>query len=227
MTTHLVSLSAGAIRRARLSDARLYLVTDARTRQGDLEAFLDRILEAGVDIVQLREKHAEAGDLIRWGRIFKRAADRFGALFLVNDRPDVAIAVEADGVHLGQNDLPVGVARRMLGEDMLIGLSTHAEREFWQVPVDADYMCAGPVFETPTKPGRPASGHSLVRFAAEQMRIETTPRPWFAIGGIDATTLPEVVAAGAARVVVVRAIAEAGDPAAAVRELLAKLPPIS
>jgi thiamine-phosphate pyrophosphorylase len=206
-------------RRQGLAAARLYVVTDAREERGDLDDFLDAILAAGADIVQLREKDAEAGDLIRWGSAFKEATSRHGALFIVNDRPDVSVALEADGVHLGQNDLAVDVARSILGPDAVIGLSCHSVRDCEHAPSDADYVTAGPVHETPTKPGRPGTGLGLVRYAAANV-----PRPWFAIGGIDLTNLSEVVDAGAQRIAVVRAVTEAEDPAAAVRKLLAALP---
>ncbi|MBV9100621.1 MAG: thiamine phosphate synthase [Candidatus Dormibacteraeota bacterium] len=216
------ALSAGAVRRGRLAEARLYLVTDARRRKGDLEVFLDAVLAAGVDIVQLREKDAEAGDLLRWARVFKAAADRHGALFVVNDRPDVAVAAKADGVHLGQNDMPPAMARGIVGPHLLIGLSTHAEAELTAAPDDADYVCVGPVHETPTKPGRAATGLGFVSFAAGHAAANPA-RPWFAIGGLDTELVPAVVEAGATRVVIVRAITEAPDPAAAVERLLAAL----
>jgi thiamine-phosphate pyrophosphorylase len=209
----------GDRRRDLLARARLYVVTDARQDRGDLPKFLDAILSAGVHVVQLREKDAEAGDLVRWGGVFRDAADRRDGLFVVNDRPDVAVAVAADGVHLGQNDLPVGFTRRLVGPDVLIGLSTHDQAQLAAAPPEADYLCAGPVHETPTKPGRPATGLHLVRAAAR-----TEARPWFAIGGIDGRTLPEVVDAGARRIVVVRAVTEASDPAEVVAGLLAGLP---
>jgi thiamine-phosphate pyrophosphorylase len=206
-----------AERRERLDRSRLYLVCGAD--HDDLAGFLDAALGAGVDAIQIREKEAEAGDIIRAGEIFREAAERAGALLIVNDRPDVALALDADGVHLGQNDLPVHVAREILGPEAIIGLSTHSEHQLSDASPDADYVCVGPVWETPTKPGRPAAGLDLVRYAAEHER-----RPWFAIGGIDARNLAEVVAAGARRMVVVRAITEAEDPAAAVRDLLKLLP---
>ena len=137
----------------------------------------------------------------------------------MNDRPDVALAAGADGVHLGRNDLPPAVARRILGPDALIGLSCHAPEHHDLAPPEADYLTAGPIWETPTKPGRPGTGLDLVRRAAA-----TVERPWFAIGGIPPRNLPEVVAAGARRIVVVRAVTQAPDPAGAVRELLAGLP---
>jgi thiamine-phosphate pyrophosphorylase len=153
--------------------------------------------------------------------VFREAAERHGALFVVNDRPDVAVALGADGVHVGQNDLPVEVTRRLVGPDVLIGLSTHGDHQLLGAPGQADYVCVGPVHPTPTKAGRPAIGLDPVRTAA---RVER--RPWFAIGGIDPQTLPQVVGAGARRVVVARAVTEAPDPARAVRELLAGLPPL-
>ena len=205
-------------RRERLARARLYVVTDARRRPGDLASFLDAILGAGVDVVQLREKDAEAGDLLRWGEVFASAARRHGALFAVNDRPDVALALSADGVHVGQNDLPARWARRVLGSDAIVGVSCHSPEDHAKAPVEADYLTAGPVWATPTKPGRPGTGLDLVRSAAG------LDRPWFAIGGIDASNVREVVEAGARRIAVVRAVTEARDPAAAVEALLAVLP---
>jgi thiamine-phosphate pyrophosphorylase len=207
-------------RRRRLAGARLYVVTGARQERGDLEPFLDAILRAGADIVQLRDKDAEAGDLLRWGETFLEATSRHGALFVVNDRPDVAVALGADGVHLGQNDLPVAFARDLAGPDVLIGLSTHDARQLRGASAEADYVSVGPVHETPTKPGRPATGLGLVREAARREQ-----RPWFAIGGIDPQTLPAVINAGGRRIVVVRAVTEAADPAEAVRGLLAGLVP--
>jgi thiamine-phosphate pyrophosphorylase len=199
-------------RRARLAAARLYVVTGARP---DLPEFLEAILTAGVDMVQLREKDAEAGDVLGWAETFREAAERHGSLFIVNDRPDVALAAGADGVHLGQNDLPPAFVREMMGEGAIIGLSTHGREEFGGAAPEADYLCAGPVWETPTKPGRPAAGLDLIRHAA-QVERSGEARPWFAIGGIDSRNLPQVIEAGARRIVVVRAVTEAPDPAAAV-----------
>ena len=200
-------------RRERLASARLYVVTGARP---DLGEFLDAILGAGVDVVQLREKEAEVGDLLRWGETFREAADRHGALFIVNDRPDVAFALDADGVHLGQEDLPPRLAREMLGQDALIGLSTHSPKQWDAAAPQADYLCIGPVWETPTKPGRPAAGFDSVRHAA----TSGEERPSFAIGGITEQNLPEVLDTGATRIVVVRAVTETADPAASVRALV-------
>jgi thiamine-phosphate pyrophosphorylase len=205
-------------RRERLARAKLYVVTGARGLQGDLVAFLDAILGSGVDVVQLREKDAEAGDLLRWGEVFRSAAARHGALCIVNDRPDVTLALAADGVHVGQNDLPARWARQVLGPAALVGVSCHSAEDHAGAPAEADYLTAGPVWATPTKPGRPGTGLDLVRSA------KGLDRPWFAIGGIDTSNVHEVVDAGAARIAVVRAVTEADDPAAAVRALLAALP---
>lgn len=205
-------------RRGRLADARLYVVTDARAERGDLAEFLDAILGAGTDIVQLRDKDAEAGDLMGWSETFREVAERHGALFVINDRPDVALAAGADGVHVGQKDLPPAFVRDLVGPDVLIGLSTHSDEQVLAAAPEADYVCVGPVRETPTKAGRPAAGLGPVRTAAQAEH-----RPWFAIGGIDPQTLPEAVAAGARRIVVVRGVTEAADPAAAVLALRAGL----
>jgi thiamine-phosphate pyrophosphorylase len=210
-------------RRNRLSRSRLYVVTDARREQGDLPDFLHSILAAGVDIIQIREKEAEAGDVIRWGMAFKEAAEAHGALFIVNDRPDVALALDADGVHLGQDDLPPEVARRILGPDSLIGLSTHSPEQWDAAAPEADYLCAGPVWETPTKPGRPAAGLDLVRYASKS----GPDLPWFAIGGINEENLPEVIDAGADRIVTVRAVTRAEHPSRAVTALRGTLEPVS
>jgi thiamine-phosphate pyrophosphorylase len=181
------------------------------------------VLGAGVDIVQLRQKGLEAGEELALLEVFRAAADKHGALLAVNDRADVAYAAGADVLHLGQGDLPVGFARRILGPDPVIGVSTHAEPETAAAAVadGVDYFCTGPVWPTPTKPGRPAPGLPLVRYAAS-LSLETR-RPWFAIGGIDASTLDQVLEAGARRVVVVRALTDAPDPAAATAELTRRL----
>jgi thiamine-phosphate pyrophosphorylase len=207
--------------RSRLAQARLYLCTDARQRQGDLAAFLSAVLSAGVDIVQLRQKGLEAGEELRLLEVFRRACDAHGALLAVNDRADVAYAVGADVLHLGQDDLPVAVARQILGVAPVIGLSTHAEAEADAASGEpaADYFCAGPVGPTPTKPGRRAPGLSLLRYAAGL----GTSRPWFAIGGISESNLGEVLGAGARRAVVVRAITEAPEPGAAAARLASRL----
>ena len=209
--------------RDKLADARLYLCCDARERQGDLPQFLDAVLAAGVDIVQLRQKGMEARQELAALEVFADACRRHGRLLAVNDRADVALGAEADILHLGQDDLPVPLARRIIGEGPLIGRSCHAEAEVDEAAKapGVDYFCTGPVWPTPTKPGRPAPGLSLVEYAA-RLAPEGT-RPWFAIGGIDAGNLGEVMAAGARRVVVVRALTEAGDPGAAAAELAGML----
>ena len=206
---------------ARLAAARLYLCTDARERQGDLPAFLDAVLGSGVDIVQLRQKGLEAGRELRYLEVFRKACATHGALLAVNDRADIAYACGADVLHLGQDDLPVRTAREIVGAGPLIGLSSHAEPETAAASTEpaADYFCAGPVWPTPTKPGRPALGLDLVRYAAS---LGTT-RPWFAIGGIDETNIGQVLDAGATRIVVVRVLTEAVDPAAAAARLAARL----
>ena len=200
--------------RSRLARARLYLCTGLRE---DLAEFVDAALAGGVDIVQLREKSLEAGPELAALEVIAEACGRHGALLSVNDRADVALAAGADVLHLGQDDLPVAWARRILGEDIVIGRSTHdhAQARAAAREPGVDYFCTGPCWPTPTKPGRPAPGLDLVRTTAE----EAPERPWFAIGGIDAARLPSVLAAGASRVVVVRAITEAAEPRAAAEKL--------
>jgi thiamine-phosphate pyrophosphorylase len=207
--------------RDRLAAARLYLCTDAREAHGDLPRFLDDVLSSGIDIVQLRQKGLEAGQELRYLEVFRTACQAHGALLAVNDRADVAYAAGADVLHLGQDDLPAEVARQLVGPDAVIGLSSHAESESLAASADpaADYFCTGPVWPTPTKPGRPAPGLGLIRYAAGLR----TARPWFAIGGIDESNLDQVLAAGATRIVVVRAITDAADPGAAARRLAARL----
>jgi thiamine-phosphate pyrophosphorylase len=201
--------------RARLAGARLYLVCDARPR-----AFLDAALRGGVDVIQLRDKALDDGGLVEAARAFRAAADAVGALFVLNDRPDLVAACAADGVHVGQDDLPPAEARRAVGPDRIVGRSTHAPDQLAaaEADPDVDYFAVGPVYATPTKPGRPAAGLAYVEHAAAH-----ATKPWFAIGGLDATTAPAAVAAGARRLVVVRAITEAADPDSAARALRAAL----
>jgi thiamine-phosphate pyrophosphorylase len=207
--------------RTRLAGARLYLCTDARRSRGDLVPFLDAVLSAGVDIVQLREKGLEAREELGLLETFADACRRHGCLLAVNDRADVALAAGADVLHLGQDDLPVPVARAILGAGPLIGRSSHgpAEADAAAAEPGVDYLCAGPVWTTPTKPGRPATGLGLLSHVTQS----APARPWFAIGGISLARLNEVLAAGATRVVVVRAITEADDPAAAARAFARRL----
>jgi thiamine-phosphate pyrophosphorylase len=204
-----------------LSDARVYLCVDARERQGDLPEFLDTVLSSGVDIVQLRQKGIEAKFELEALKIFAAACERHGTLLAVNDRADVAWAARSQVLHLGQDDLPVPVARAIVDDDVLIGRSTHdvAQVEAAAVEEGVDYFCVGPCWPTPTKPGRPAPGLDLVRHAASL----GTDRPWFAIGGIDLSNLDEVIDAGARRVVVVRAITDADDPGAAAAQFARRL----
>ncbi len=206
-------------RRAAFENAKLYLVA-----AGELPAdVLQSVIEAGVDLVQLRMKEADAAEVIEIGDQFRGVCERAGVPFVVNDRPDIALALGADGVHLGQDDLPPAVARDIVGPDVVIGRSTHSiadiERGLEENAAGvADYIAVGPVHETPTAPGKPAVGLELVRFAAERARL-----PWFAIGGINTANVGDVVDAGARRIVVVRALTEAADPIRAVEELKAAL----
>lgn len=205
-----------------IGDARLYLCTDSRSRTHDLEPFLDAVLAHGVDIVQLREKGLEARVELRLLETFAAAAERHGRLFAVNDRADIARAAQAPVLHLGQDDLPVPVAREIVGPDVIIGRSTHAPHQVDAARDEADvgYYCAGPTWVTPTKPGRPAAGIGLLRHAAAHQ----DERPWFAIGGIEnLDRLDAVIEAGARRAVVVRAITEAEDPGSAAAAFAARL----
>jgi thiamine-phosphate pyrophosphorylase len=210
--------------RASFAQARLYLCTDARQRQGDLDNFLDAVLTGGVDVVQLRQKGLEARDELRYLESFAAAAERHGKLFAVNDRADIARASRAPVLHLGQDDLPVPLARDIIGDEPIIGRSTHSPDQFDAALVESgvDYACAGPTWVTPTKPGRPAAGLSLIEHASA---VATTSNiPWYAIGGVEnLDRLGEVVARGARRVVVVRAITEAEDPGAAAHAFATRL----
>jgi thiamine-phosphate pyrophosphorylase len=201
--------------RERLAHARLYLVCDARPA-----AWLLAALRGGVDIVQLRDKTLDDAGLVAAAREFRAAADEAGALFVLNDRPDLVAACRADGVHVGQDDEPPAAARAAVGADRIVGRSTHAPAQAAaaEADPDVDYLAAGPVHATPTKPGRPATGLEYVTHVAAAVS-----KPWFAIGGIDAGTVHAVVAAGARRIVVVRAITEAADQEAAARTLRAAL----
>jgi thiamine-phosphate pyrophosphorylase len=207
-------------RRARLAAARLYLVCGAHPdaggrSQNDLPSLLRAAITGGVDVVQLREKHLPDEELVSLARAAGALCARLGALLIVNDRPRVALEAGADGVHVGQEDMPVAEVRELVGPELLIGLSTHS-----QAQIDAsdasvvDYIGVGPIHETPTKPGRPAVGVELIRYAAAH-----APVPFFAIGGLDASNLTEALDAGAARACVLRAITGAEDPARAAGEL--------
>jgi thiamine-phosphate pyrophosphorylase len=201
--------------RERLAAARLYLVCDARPRSWLLAA-----LRGGVDIVQLRDASLGDDELVAAAREFRAAADEAGALFVLNDRIDLVDACGADGVHVGQHDAPPAAARAAVGPDRIVGRSTHApaQADAAEADPDVDYVVAGPVHATPTKPGRPATGPEYIAYAAR-----TVTKPWFAIGGLDAGNVGAVVEHGASRIVVVRAITEADDPERAARELRAAL----
>ncbi|MBW3578404.1 MAG: thiamine phosphate synthase [Actinobacteria bacterium] len=212
-----MTLRDGAWRRQRLADARLYLCTPQRD---DLEAFLDTVLAAGVDIVQLRDKDAARTALVRAAETLRVTVERHEALFIVNDDPELAVEVGADGVHVGQDDPSPRDAREVVGDQLMIGRSTHDVGQVSRaLKEDCDYFAVGPVHATPTKAGRPPAGLAPVRLAAAVAR----DKPWFAIGGMAPDTVPEVRAAGARRVVVVRAITDAADPGAAVAQLRAAL----
>jgi thiamine-phosphate pyrophosphorylase len=202
--------------RERLRRARLYLVVEAAA-----EHLLPAALHGGVDMVQLRDKELDDDSLLEAATRFRSLCREHGALFWLNDRPDLALAVGADGVHVGQDHPPPDAVREQVGERLLIGLSTHSPEQFdAALGSEADQLSVGPVWETPTKPGRPAAGLDYVRHAA----AHGGDRPWFAIGGIDEANIGEVVEAGARRVVVVRAIRDAADPGEAARRLRRALP---
>jgi thiamine-phosphate pyrophosphorylase len=213
----------------RLASARLYLCTDARRDRGDLAEFVDAALAGGVDIIQLRDKGSaaelrlgplEARDELAALEVLGDAARRHRALLAVNDRADIARAAGAAVLHLGQDDLPLTAARDIVGPGTVIGRSTHDQAQVaMAIAEDVDYFCVGPCWPTPTKAGRPAPGLTLVRSTAAL----ACDKPWFAIGGIDGDRLPEVLAAGARRIVVVRAITEAEDPRAAAQQLSSAL----
>lgn len=204
----------GPLRRERLRTARLYFVCDARPA-GDLEALLRAALTGGADVVQLREKGLGRAEIERAAETFRRVADTFSALFILNDDPELARRCDADGVHVGQDDVSAEQARELLGPDAIVGLSTHSEEQIAasaERPVD--YISVGPIWETPTKAGRPAVGLELIAHAAQQ-----APHPFFAIGGIDPSNAAQVVEAGAERLCAVRAIRDSADPAAAATAL--------
>ena len=210
---------------ARLAGARLYLCTDARRERGDLKGFLDAVLGAGVDVVQLRQKHLEAAEELDLLAVFAAAAARHGALVAANDRADLAAVAGVDVLHVGQRDLRPADARPLVGPEVAIGASTHDAAQLDAAAADDDlaYACVGPVWATPTKPGRAAAGLNLVRHAAATIGTQAGAMPWFAIGGIDHHSLDDVLDAGARRIVVVRAITQAHDPAAAAAALRARL----
>jgi thiamine-phosphate pyrophosphorylase len=221
-TSHLAPPeSIGELRRQRLRWARLYFVCDALPHGRDPEAMLNAAMSAGAGLVELRDREQPKNVIGRSGQTFRRLANTYSALFIVNDDPYLAMELDADGVHVGQDDIDPADARRLMGPDAIIGLSTHSREQIEAAagkPVD--YISVGPIWETPTKEGRPATGLELIRTAAE-----IAPVPWFAIGGIDPGNVGEVVAAGAERICVVRAIRDADDPRAAATALFDAVDP--
>jgi thiamine-phosphate pyrophosphorylase len=209
-----------AERHPRLAAARVYFVCEARPHGADPDALLRAALDGGTGMLELRHKAADDDAwLVEAARPFREACAVHAAPFILNDRPDLVEACDADGVHVGQDDTAVGDARESLGPEYLIGLSTHSPEQVaaaCEAPPSErpDYISVGPVWETPTKEGRPATGLGLVEHAAREATL-----PWFAIGGIDTTNVGDVVAAGAERIVVVRAVRDAADPAAAAAAL--------
>jgi thiamine-phosphate pyrophosphorylase len=209
------------LRRQRLQWARLYFVCDARPHGQEPEAMLNAAMSGGARLVELRDREQPRNAIERSGHTFRRLANTYGALFIVNDDPHLALELGADGVHVGQDDMDPAEARRIMGPGAIIGLSTHSREQIEaaaKAPVD--YISVGPIWETPTKEGRPATGLDLIREAAE-----TSQKIWFAIGGIDGGNVDEVVSAGAERLCVVRAIRDAGDPRAAATTLFDAVDP--
>lgn len=202
-----------------LAGRRLYLCTADRP---DLEDFLSACIRGGVDVVQLRDKELEARPLLRKAELARSVCAAAGVPFVLNDRPDLALACGADGVHVGQDDAPPGLARRLLGPDAIVGLSTHAPVE-WDAAAGepVDYLSAGPVNATPTKPGRPGTGLGYLEYVAGTAR----DIPWFVTGGATPDTIPAMAAAGARRFVAVRYLTESGDPESAARRLRAAIDP--
>lgn len=205
-----------------IASARLYLCTDARKERGDFADFLRAAYAGGVDIIQLRDKDIDAAEELELLGVLRSVAEEFGKLWSVNDRADLALLTGAPVFHVGQRDLPLPGARSLLGTSVAIGLSSHdpAQVSAAAADPDADYFCVGPLWATPTKPGRAAVGLEMLAHAAS---LETS-KPWFAIGGIDLGNVEQVVEAGASRIVVVRAITDAADPTSAAQELLSSLP---
>jgi thiamine-phosphate pyrophosphorylase len=205
----------GSARRARLAAARLYLVCGADPDGSEVPGLLRGAIAGGVDIVQLREKHLPDEELVSVASAARALCEQLGALLIVNDRPWVAREAGADGVHVGQDDMPVAEVRELVGPELLIGLSTHSPAQIDATDASlADYIGVGPIHETPTKPGRTAVGVELIRYAATH-----SPVPFFAIGGLDADNLAQALEAGATRACVLRAIAGAEDPERAARAL--------
>jgi thiamine-phosphate pyrophosphorylase len=213
----------GELRRQRLRWARLYFVCEARPNGADPEALLNAAMAGGVGMIELRDREQPRGVIERSGRTFRRLANTYGAPFIVNDDPHLAVELGADGVHVGQDDMDPAEARKVVGPDAIVGLSTHSREQIaaaGEQPVD--YISVGPIWETPTKDGRPATGLELIQAAAA-----IAPRPWFAIGGVDPENVGQVVEAGAERVCVVRAIRDSESPRQAAESLFATVEPKS
>jgi thiamine-phosphate pyrophosphorylase len=221
-TTHLGPPEAiGRLRRQRLQWARLYFVCDARPHGQDPEALLNAAMSGGAGMIELRDREHPRNVVERSGHTFRRLANTYSALFIVNDDPHLALELRADGVHIGQDDIDPAEARQIMGPDAIIGLSTHTGEQIEAAAKEpVDYISVGPIWETPTKEGRPATGLELIRTAAG-----IAERPWFAIGGIDTGNVGEVVAAGAQRLCVVRAIRDAANPRAAATTLFGAVDP--
>lgn len=212
----LESALSGHQRHHQLGRSLLYLVTSPHDH---LFSVVEASLQGGLTLVQYRDKDTD--DVVRLQRAekLKQLCHRYNALFILNDRVDLALAVDADGVHLGQQDVPIAFARQLLGAHRIIGRSTTNPDEMQRAIAEgADYIGVGPVYETPTKAGKAAAGLEYVRHAAEHSSL-----PWFAIGGIDATNLQDVLAANASRVAVVRAIMQADDPTLVTQYLVSQL----
>jgi thiamine-phosphate pyrophosphorylase len=220
--THLAPPEAiGELRRQRLRWARLYFVCDALPDQRQPEAMLNAAMSGGAGMVELRDRENPRGVIERSGHTFRRLTNTYGALFIVNDDPHLALELAADGVHVGQDDLDPAEARRIMGPDAIIGLSTHSREQIEAAAREPiDYISVGPIWETPTKEGRPATGLDLIREAARVVEM-----PWFASGGIDTENVDEVVSMGAERICVVRAIRDAVDPRVAATTLFGAVDP--
>lgn len=207
--------------RDRLVTSRLYLCTDAREERGDFREFVEAAFRGGVDVIQLRDKKIDVLTQFAVLEILAEAAERHRALWAVNDRADIAALSKSPIIHVGQDDLSAGQVRALVEESTIVGRSSHSLEEAQTESNDArvDYFAVGPCWPTPTKPGRPAPGLSLVREVAQF----APAKPWFAIGGIDGTNLEQVLEAGASRIVVVRAITDSSDPERAAAELRRRL----
>ena len=215
--------SIGRLRRQRLGWARLYFVCETLPHGRDPEALLNAAMGAGAGMVELRDRNRPRSVIERSGRTYRRLANTYSALFIVNDDPYLALELGADGVHVGQDDMDPAEARKVVGPDAIVGLSTHSPEQIEAAANQPlDYISVGPIWETPTKAGRPATGLELVETAAEIATL-----PWFAIGGIDPGNVRQVVEAGAERICVVRAIRDAEDPRAATAALFGAVDPAS